>query len=1173
MAPKIRQIPPHGGVLINRELKGELREAALERVRSMPKVVLDRTRISDLEMIAVGAFSPLTGFMGRADYESVVEEMYLQSGLVWTIPIVLPVDRETADRLKLDQEVALVAPDGTVLGILELAEKYTYDKEREAEKVYRTTEDKHPGVARLYRQGEVYLAGDVWLLNRPPHEPFPELWLDPAETRRLFLERGWRRVVGFQTRNPLHRAHEHIQKTALEVCDGLLIHPLVGETKKDDVPAEVRIQTYQAIIRDYYPPDRVLLAVFPAAMRYAGPREAVFHALCRKNYGCTHFIVGRDHAGVGNYYGTYDAQYIFDEFLPEEIGITPLFFEHTFYCRKCGGMASYKTCPHGSEDRVILSGTKVREMLQRGEMLPPEFTRPEVAKILIEAYRKMQAREEGAEAAVERAARQALEVVEAQGTEHLLTSEDLRRQRRRYGEEEGEEGPGPPPPRGDGRGRRRKVFLLGLDCVPPRLVFEEWRDQLPNLRQLMEGGTWGPLRSIVPPITVPAWMAMLTGRDPGQLGIYGFRNRADYSYNRMAIASSKMVRAKTVWDHAGEAGLESLVVGIPPTYPPRPIRGHLITSFLTPSTESAFTYPTALREEVLEVAGGEYLFDVPGFRTDRKDWLLEQLYRMTQIRFRVLRHLVRTKAWDLATVMEIATDRLHHGFWKFYDPEHVKHEPNSKYATAIFDYYRYLDEEIGRLLELLDDDTVVLVVSDHGAKRLDGAFCLNEWLIREGYLALKETPERIVSLAQVEVDWSRTVAWGAGGYYGRIFLNVRGREPQGVVDPTEYEAVRDELIRKLEALTGPDGEPMGNRAYRPEDLYPEVRGIAPDLILILGDLYWRSAGTVGRGGEIFTRENDTGPDDANHDWDGIFILYDPAAPGQGGPVQGRSLLQVAPTLLALLGLEVPAEMPQELLAEIGMREGATVRSPVQDVERRGGKIDGTPRVHVVAHRPFGGGEDHPGRGAGANPAGAGAESGAAGRGRGPQVPVQGPGVHQGGPAAEPGAGRLRGQAPDPQRGGGHLLLHLPLPGGPPLAAPGDRPFCGGVREGLPGGGDPAGPQGVVQAGPGRGDRELHGDLGPVRGAGEPGDRGGHGAGERGGERGQDPPLVGEPGVRAAGPGGGGVGLHGGGGGGAGGAPAGPGVHRLRPGRRGRRRPGPPWARGRRGRPFPRGGGP
>ncbi|MCR4406421.1 MAG: sulfate adenylyltransferase [Anaerolineae bacterium] len=383
-------IAPHGGTLVNRLLRGEARQAALERARELPRVFLSPMNVSDCELIAIGAFSPLTGFMTRADYESVVETMYLTNGLVWSIPITLPVDEEFAADIREGDEVALYEPDGGeghLLGLMEVQEKFTYDKEREAREVYRTTEDAHPGVARIYAQGPVLLGGPITLVNRPLDQRFPEFRHDPVQTRRMFAQRGWRRVVAFQTRNPIHRAHEYIQKTALEVVDGLLLHPLVGETQPGDIPAEVRMQSYQAILRDYYPPDRVILGVFPAAMRYAGPREAIFHALCRKNYGCTYFIVGRDHAGVGNYYGTYDAQLIFDEFKPEEIGIMPLFFEHAFYCRKCGTVVTAKTCPHDSSEHVFLSGTQVRAMLARGEAPPPEFTRPEVAQILIEGYK------------------------------------------------------------------------------------------------------------------------------------------------------------------------------------------------------------------------------------------------------------------------------------------------------------------------------------------------------------------------------------------------------------------------------------------------------------------------------------------------------------------------------------------------------------------------------------------------------------------------------------------------------------------------------------------------------------------------------------------------------------------------------------------------------------------
>jgi sulfate adenylyltransferase len=393
-------IRPHGGVLVDRVLRGEVREAVHERAERMIKIPLDQMGLSDLELISTGALSPLTGFMRKADYDRCVGEMRLTGGVLWSVPVTLAVDEDLAGRIQQGQEVALCEPStelrpglDRVLAVMEVTEKYPYDrdvKEREAREVYRTTEEAHPGVARIYRRGQVLLGGDIWLVDWPSavKTEFPELRHTPAETRRIFARRGWRSVVGFQTRNPIHRAHEYIQKTALEIVDGLFLHPLVGETKKDDIPADVRIASYQAILRDYYPADRVLLGVFPAAMRYAGPREAIFHAIARKNYGCTHFIVGRDHAGVGKYYGTYDAQEIFDEFPPEDIGIVPFRFEHAFYCKKCGAVVSAKTCPHGREDWVFLSGTQVREMLERGEMLPKEFTRPEVARVLLEGVQR-----------------------------------------------------------------------------------------------------------------------------------------------------------------------------------------------------------------------------------------------------------------------------------------------------------------------------------------------------------------------------------------------------------------------------------------------------------------------------------------------------------------------------------------------------------------------------------------------------------------------------------------------------------------------------------------------------------------------------------------------------------------------------------------------------------------
>jgi sulfate adenylyltransferase len=370
-----RLIRPHGGELV--DCMGA-QPSGLDRVET---ITLTPRELSDLDMLACGALSPLEGFMRAADYERVLEEMHLESGLPWALPVCLAVDMAPrGDRVALADEAS------RPLAVLDVEEVYAYDKEREAQLCFRTTDDAHPGVARLYAQKPLYLAGRVTVIERQ-QPPFPALAKDPAQTRRELAERGWKRVVGFQTRNPIHRAHEYLTKCALEMVDGLLIHPLVGETKADDVPAETRVRCYEALVEGYYPADRVIVSAFPAAMRYAGPREAIWHAICRKNYGCSHFIVGRDHAGVGDYYGTYDAQLVFDEFEPHELDIEPMFFEHAFFCRVCGQMATPKTCPHGGDDHVFLSGTKVRELLAAGELPPAEFSRPEVAQVLIEAYR------------------------------------------------------------------------------------------------------------------------------------------------------------------------------------------------------------------------------------------------------------------------------------------------------------------------------------------------------------------------------------------------------------------------------------------------------------------------------------------------------------------------------------------------------------------------------------------------------------------------------------------------------------------------------------------------------------------------------------------------------------------------------------------------------------------
>ncbi|MBI3950167.1 MAG: alkaline phosphatase family protein [Acidobacteria bacterium] len=452
---------------------------------------------------------------------------------------------------------------------------------------------------------------------------------------------------------------------------------------------------------------------------------------------------------------------------------------------------------------------------------------------------------------------------------------------------------------------KKRVLVLGLDCATPQLVFERWKDDLPNLRQLMESGLYGELESTIPPITCPAWMSMMTSKDPGQLGVYGFRNRRDYSYYNLQLATSRVFKEPTVWDILSQRGRRVILISVPPSYPPKPVNGDLVTCFMTPHADSHFTYPPELKQEVERVVG-RYMFDVENFRSEEKERIVQQLYEMTEKRFKLLWHLMRTRDWDFGMMVEIGVDRLHHGFWKYFDPTHAKYQPGSPFENVGKDYYAFIDTQIGETLSLIDDNTTVLVVSDHGAKKLDGGICINEWLINEGYLTLKQRPTQMTPFEKVEVDWDKTLAWGEGGYYARIFMNVKGREPNGVIDPADYEQVRDELVEKLEALTDEKGKNIGTKVFKPEEIYQECRGVPPDLIVYFGDLYWRSVGSVGHPA-IWTFENDTGPDDANHAQHGIFIMS-PHAERKGTKLDGLHLMDCAPTILNILDLPVPPDM-------------------------------------------------------------------------------------------------------------------------------------------------------------------------------------------------------------------------------------------------------------------------
>jgi predicted AlkP superfamily phosphohydrolase/phosphomutase len=457
-----------------------------------------------------------------------------------------------------------------------------------------------------------------------------------------------------------------------------------------------------------------------------------------------------------------------------------------------------------------------------------------------------------------------------------------------------------------------RLLIIGLDCAEPSLVFGQWRDELPTLARLIRLGSYGTLESCIPAITVPAWSCMMGGRDPGELGIYGFRNRPDRSYQRMSTADGRAVRVPRLWDLASAAGWKVSVIGVPGTYPPQPVNGALVSCFLTPSVTSPYTYPPQLATQIANWVG-DYLLDVPNFRSEEKERILRDIYTLCDQHFTVADRLLTHYMPDLLMLVDMGVDRIHHAFWKQMDARHPHYVPNAPWRTAIHDYYRHVDQRINDLLQRCGDETVILVVSDHGARPLMGGVRINQWLQVEGYLTLKQQPDRSIALDQAGIDWPRTRAWGAGGYYGRIFLNVRGREPEGTIAPSAYERERTALAERLRAMNGPDGQPLGNRVFIPQHIYRSVRGVAPDLIVYFGDLAWRALGTVG-GDELYTTENDTGPDDANHAQYGLFIYYDPQQPGKGRRIDNAQIYDILPTLMHRFQLPAPVGLRGKILS-------------------------------------------------------------------------------------------------------------------------------------------------------------------------------------------------------------------------------------------------------------------
>jgi len=448
-------------------------------------------------------------------------------------------------------------------------------------------------------------------------------------------------------------------------------------------------------------------------------------------------------------------------------------------------------------------------------------------------------------------------------------------------------------------------MIVGLDCATPQLVFERWKEELTVLSSLMDEGGYGPLRSTIPPITCPAWMSMVTGKDPGELGVYGFRNRKDYSYSSLKFVTSRTIKEDTLWDMLGRKGKRSIVLGVPQTYPPKRINGYMVTGILTPGIDCDFTYPRSLKREIQGVVG-EYIIDAD--ITDDKHRLLETIYEMTQKRFKLADYLLTNKNWDFFMMVEMGIDRIQHHFWKFFDREHPEYEPGTPFEDAVKDYYKFVDRKIGEILKHAEGDTLVLIVSDHGAQRMEGGIAVNEWLMEKGYLVLKQRPEGIVNINQADIDWSRTRAWGYGGYYSRIFMNVKGREPEGVIPPSEYETFREQLARELKEIRDNRGNDLETRVFKPEDVYVEVNNIPPDLMVYFGNLRWRAIGSIGHNC-IHVMNNDAEDVNANHYEYGIYI----SSKGPRGRLTDLDIKDVAPTVLDYMGVKIPEDIQGKII--------------------------------------------------------------------------------------------------------------------------------------------------------------------------------------------------------------------------------------------------------------------
>jgi ATP sulfurylase len=828
-------IEPHEKILVNRTINKEKVNEILNK--NLKQVEISEDVALEIENIANGVYSPLIGFPSPEDIDSILETWKLKNGVVFPIPPLLHVKKQDFENINPGEEILLIY-NKDPFAVINVDGKTILNKEKYINKIFKTTDIEHPGVLFVSEINEFLITGPI--LKFGENHFFQEDSLTPIQMRKEIEKRNWGSITVFSTTNIPHKAHEYLQRTALEISDGLLIHALYQVTKPMKFSKGQIKDCYDVLINNFYPKEKVIFSFLPILPRSAGPRSSLMQAIIRQNFGCTHQIFGRDHEGFKNIYTKYESQEIFNSF--PEIKLKPLKLKGPYYCKKCRQITTENSCNHNENEKINISGTYLRKIIENKEEIPEFFLRKEVLENLKEK-------------------------------------------------------------------KFKKIFVLGIDGAMPEFFFGQWLDELPNIKKLLKKGCFAKLNSSIPPVSVVAWSSMTTGKNPADHGVFECLHRKEGSLGDFRIVTANDVKARRIWDILSGYGKKTIACTTPLTWPIKPFNGFLISGFMTPLTsETEFTFPKELKKEINSVIGKPFEIDIDDYRNLTKKSLLDKTYKITQMHIDAMKHLLKNKEWDLFFGVINGTDRTNHGFWRYCDKKHRKYVPGSEFENSLKDFYKFIDKEIGELLNLLDEDTLIMILSDHGITRMHNRVNLSDWLIKQGYLVLKEDIKvnQPTKFEHSMINWKKTRVFAMGAFDGQIFINLKEREPLGIVSSEDYETLLEELEEKLKQIKGDDGKTLNTKIFKKKDFFKgKYENSAPDMIVYFDDLeYGCNTSRIGNP-TLWSPRTALGSDDAAHSSQGIFIMDKSLQKGDIGEI---NIIDIVPTILNKFNLKIPEDL-------------------------------------------------------------------------------------------------------------------------------------------------------------------------------------------------------------------------------------------------------------------------